>query len=800
MIRNYIKIAWRNITKNPLYTSINIIGLFSGISFALLIAAYIWQETQVNQNLKNAKNQYLLTSQWKDPNMGADFTTLGPLAKTLRDNYPHLVANYYRWDGITSVISKGDKHFRENVQLGDASLLDQFGLDLLYGNTKEVFNKPYSLLIKQGMALKYFGKTDVVGKTLNMQNNTGEQHDFKITGVLAEQRENSVTHLNDGNDTSLFVAKNTAKYFARADFENWDVSIYPSYVELQPGVSAEDLSLPLSEIIKNNTSEEIQKNLNVLPVKLTDYYLQKDNGLVTRMLYTLAFVGLFITLMALMNFVNITIGHSGNRMREIGIRKVLGGQRKQLIFQFLTESIVLVAIAMIMALIAYPFLRPWFGQLIGKEIVSLSSFPLYFALIPFGIILFVGILAGLYPALVLSSLKSIDSLKGKLKIGATGTSFSKILVGFQFTLALIVLIAALLVRKQVDYFFGKNLGYDKEFVVSAAVPRDWSTEGVKKMETIRNELATLPEVKSVSLSYEIPDGNNGFQIPIYKSGENPDISLTAQGFVSDENYLDTYGIKLLAGSFFDGMAKNPNNVVINKNAVKALHLGNPAEALGKQVKINGEEDALTIKGIVDDFHFESMHEAIKPQVFFNVNAFPQYRYLSFKLKPGNITAGLAKIQDKWSSLMPGSSFEYKFMDDTLKKVYAHEIQLKKAAYTATGLALIIVLLGVFGLVSLSIQQRVKEIGIRKVLGASTGNISALFLREFLITLCIAIAIACPITYLLMQGWLSDYAYRIAIGIDPFLIAAVSISMITLLLIIMQTLRAAMSNPVESLKE
>lgn len=800
MLRNYIKTAWRNLTKNPLYTSINVIGLFSGISFALLIAAYVWQQTQVNQNLKNAENQYILTSQWKDPNMGADFTTLGPLAKALKDNYPNLVASYYRWDGITSVVSNGEKKFRENVQLGDASLLDQFGLDLLHGNVKEVFDEPYSLLIKQGMALKYFGTTDIVGKTLNMQNNTGEKHDFKITGVLGEQGENSVTHLNDGNDSGLFVAKNTAKYFARADFENWEVSIYPSYVEFQPGISAEDLILPLREIIKNDTSEEIQKNLTVIPVKLTDYYLQKDNGLVARMLYTLGFVGLFIVLMALMNFVNITISHSGNRMREIGIRKVLGGQRKQLIFQFLTESIVLVALATVMVLIAYPFLRPWFGQLIGKQIVPLSGFPFYFTLIPFGIVLLIGILAGLHPAFVLSSIKSIDSLKGKLKVGSTGIFFRKVMVGFQFTLALVVLIAALLVRKQVDYFFGKNLGYDKEYVVSATVPRDWSTEGVQKMETIRNEFAALPDVKNVSLSYEIPDGNNGFQIAIYKSGENPDASFAAQGFVSDKNYLDTYGITLLAGSFFEVADQDPNSVVINQKALETLHFENPEEALGKQVRINGEEDALTIKGIVGDFHFESMHNPIKPQVFFNVNAVPRYRYLSFKLKLGNLNAGLTAIQNKWSSLMPVPSFEYKFMDDTLKKLYSNEIQLKNAAYTATGLALIIVLLGIFGLVSSSIQQRIKEIGIRKVLGASMGNISFLFIKEFLITFCIAILVACPVAYLLMQGWLSDYAYRIAIGIDPFLIAAVFISSLTMLLIILQTLRMAMKNPVESLKE
>lgn len=799
MIRNYFKIAWRSLIKNRLYAAVNILGLFAGIVFALLIGSYVWQEIQVNHNIKNAENQYLLTSQWTDPNRGVDFTTLGPLAKTLKDDYPHLVANYYRWDGINSVVSKGDKNFREGVQLGDKSLVEQFGFDLMHGDPATVFEEPYSVLIKPEKALKYFGRFDVVGETLKMQNNGGETHDFKITGVLAAQGENSVTHLNDNNNNGFFVAKNTAQYFERGDLENWDLSIFPSYVELEKGVTAEDLSLPLREILKRHTSEDIQKNLIIKPIKLTDYFLEKDNALVKRMLYTLSYIGLFIVLMAMMNFVNIAISHSGSRMREIGIRKVLGGQRKQLIVQFLTESIALVTAAMVLAIVAYPFLRPWFGQLIGKEIIPLAEFPISFALIPFAIVLVIGLLAGLYPAFVLSSLKSIDSLKGKLKMNGQGVILRKALVGFQFTVALVVLIATLLVTQQVDYFFGKNLGYNKEYLISAAVPRDWTDAGTQKMLSLRDQFASLPEVKDVSLSYEIPNGNNGFQLPIYSAGQNPETAHSTQAFVADEYFLETYQIPLLAGSIFNRNTKDANSVIINKMAMESYGFKTAQEAVGQQIHVKGEDDPLIILGVVGDFHFESLHKQIKPQAFFNVSAMFTYRFLSFKLQPGNIETGLTALQQKWSSLLPGSAFEYKFMDDTLGKLYSNEIQMKKAAYTSTGLALIIVLLGIFGLVSLSIQKRIKEIGIRKVLGASVPNISVLFVKEFAMILAVSIAVACPLAYLMMQGWLDDYAYRIKIGGEPFIWAISIIGVITLVLIVLQTLKTAIANPVKSLR-
>lgn len=799
MLRNYFKIAWRNLKKKGLYTSINILGLFTGISFTLLIGAYVWQELQVNTNLKNSDAQYILTSQWKDPNMGVDFATLGPLGEQLKEQYPHLVANYYRWDGITSIVSKDDKNFREGIQLGDESILNMYGFNLLHGNPDTAFKDPFSVVMKSEKAIKFFGRTNVLGETLTIQNFEGENHEFTITGVLVETSENSITQLIKNSDNGFYIAKNSAPYFGRANFQDWEAPIFVSYVELQSGITAQQLEGPLNNLIQNHTSKVIQEDLKIIPLKLTDYYLNRNNGSLKQMLYTLSFVGLFIIIMAMINFINIAISYSGSRIKEIGVRKVLGGKRKQLIFQFLIESIILVTISTVLACILYPFLSVWFAELIGKELVSISQFPSYFLLVPFLFILVVGLLVGFYPAFVLSSFKSIDAIQGKLKAGMRSVYLRKSLLGFQYVTALVVLIAALLVTQQLDDFFGKGLGYDKDYLVTAAVPRDWTSEGVEKMLTIRNELSKVPSVESVSLSYEIPNGNNGFQMAVYKSSENPNQSYASQGLVSDDAYLKTYQISLLAGTFLEPGETNPNHVIINEKALYTYGFKNAKDAIGHNLNVVDSENALTIKGVISDFHFESMQQQIKPQLFFSVNAQRIYRYLSFKLKPGDINKSLTAIQQKWKTLMPDSSFEYTFMDDTLADLYENELQFKKATYTASLLSLIIALLGIFGMVSLSINKRVKEVGIRKVLGASVSSISFLFIKEFLVILTLSILVACPLAYLLMDYWLSNYAYRITIGLIPFLTGIILIGSVTVLLILFQALKAAITNPVKSLK-
>lgn len=799
MFRNYIKIAWRNIRKHPLYSGVNIIGLFAGILFFFLIGAYVWSELQVNRSLKNADRQYILTSEWKDPNMGVDLATLGPLAKRLKDEYPSLVKNYYRYDGITAIVSRGEKLLKQNVQMGDSTLLDMYGFKVLQGDPATALNQPFSVVITKELALRYFNSTDVVGKTLAIRSFMDTLHDFKITAVLDNLPENTVTGLTPAYPGAVFVPVANADYFGRASLDAWQNIQIASYVELKDGVKAADLAGPIRQLLKLHTSADVQKNLRVVPVLLTDYHLQRNNGAVQRTIYTLALVGLFILLMAVVNFINVSVSSAGTRMREIGVRKVVGGRRRQLIFQFISESVILVAIATLLAVAAYPVAGDLFEGAVGKSLPPLESFPLYFVGIPVLFIGVTGILSGLYPALRLSAVNMINAMKGTLQSVGENRMLRKGLMGFQFTVALLVLVAAFVITRQVAHFFSKSLGYNKEFMVSAQVPRNWSKPGVDRMIAIRDQFAKLPEVAAVSLSYEIPNGNNGGQLPVYRSGADSGTALTLQLLSTDERYLDTYQVPLRAGRFFDGYHRDSAQVVLNQTGARALGYQSAEEAIGKQVRIPGDATVFTVKGVTGDFHFGAMSGKIPPLMMFNLNFNPTYRFLSFKLKPGNIQASLTSLQRTWAALIPEASFEYRFMDEDLRILYAKELQLKKAAYIAGVLALIIVLLGIFGMVSLSIQKRTKEIGVRKVLGASVAHIIQLFAKEFVGALGIAALVAIPLGYWIMWGWLRNYAYHIPLSAGVFVIAVLGITGITFLLVSVQTAKAAMANPVKSLR-
>jgi putative ABC transport system permease protein len=797
MLKNYFKIAWRNIIKSRFYSAVNIIGLSTGIAFTLLIGAYVWSELQVNTHLKNADRQYILQSKWKNLNEGYDFTSPGALAKALKENYPGLVANYYRWDGITSNVSRGNNVFREDISICDSTMLNMYGFRLFYGNPTTALNEPFSVVMTKDMAIKYFGKTDIVGQFISIENFSGSKHDFMITGVLKTYSTNSVTDLINGYPNKLFVSASNLSFFGRN--MDWPNPHIASYVELQNGVRPSQLIKPMAQLLKENAPSRFIADLKPSLVLLKDYYLKSNNDLEKKMLYALSAIALFILLMAIINFINMSVSRSAIRMREIGIRKVLGGLKKQLIFQFLVESVILVFIATLFALLLYVLTQNLFSKIVGKEIPSLTDFPLYFIAFPVLLIFIIGFIAGIYPAFILSSLKSVSALKGKLSSIKENIWLRKSLVAFQFGTASIAFVGAIVITKQMNLFLHSDLGYNKDYIVSAQLPRNWTREGVDKMETIRDEFAQMPSVKDVSLSFEIPDGNNSNDLPIYKFGTDSSHAVTAHILENDEKFLSVYQIPLIAGSSFEGHRLDSLKVILNKTAVKALGWQNGNEAIGKQVKIPGNPEAYTVKGVTNDFHFGSMQTKMAPIIMFNLQYDFIYRYLSLKIKPGNINTTINDLRKKWSALMPGTPFEYTFMDDRLAKLYKTEIQLKKASYTATILALIIVLLGVLGLISLSIQKRTKEIGIRKVLGSSVIGIMKLFMREFLLVILIAGVVACPVAYIILNKWLQEYAYRINITASPFLIAVLVLGFITALLICIQTIKAAMANPVKSLR-
>ncbi len=809
MIRNYFKTAWRNLYKNSFFSFVNIFGLAMGIAFTLLIAAYIWGELQVNHQLKDAENQYIILNKWKDPNLGNEIGGIAELPKALAENYPGFVRNYYHADLATTIVSKGETNYRESIQTGDSTLLHMYGFKLLYGDVKTALNDPFSVVITQRAAKKFFSKYDVVGQSLNFQNMQGANHNFMISGVLADIPTNSVSNLPGHNSTgtgggSDFFFNADASKFLKRNLNGWDNTNTVDYIELQKGVDPKLVDKAMLQLLKKfETDDVIRTSLTPYLVNLKEYNLIANGGLVKKMISALSFIALFILLMAIINFVNICIGRSSARMREMGIRKVLGGLRKQLIWQFLSESILIVMLATGIALVIYHIGRPFLSVILGWEIQGLFDFPAYFVPLPFLFALFVGVISGIYPALVLSGLNSVASLKGKLTSVKEGVFFRKSLVAFQFATATVVLICAVIISQQINLFFNSNLGYNKDLLLNAQLPRDWSPKGVAKMGGIRDQLARMPQVKDISLSFEIPDGSNGGNFLNYKQGANPAQAISAEGLSTDGKFASTYGIPLKAGDFFKPVyaVSDSDKIVINETEAKAMGWNSADDAINQKIFIPAYNDTkpFTVKGVIADFHFGSMHEKIMPQIFINVNWATTYRYFTIRLNPGNIQRSIAALQQNWAKLMPGAPFEYHFMDEDLNRVYERELQLKKAAQIATFIAVFIVLLGVLGLISLSIQKRTKEIGVRKVLGSSVAGITGLFLKDFLIVVFLAGLIACPLAWYLMQNWLSNYAYKINISFYPFVIAILSLTLLTALLIALQTIKAAFSNPVDSLR-
>lgn len=796
MLTNYLKIAWRHLVNAKFHSAVNILGLSIGIGFALLIGSYVWSELQVNKNLHDVDSQYIIQSNWKDPNMGLDLTTVGPLAKALKEQYPDLVKNYYRWDGVTSTVSKGDKIFREGIQIGDSTLLHMFGFSLLYGDKRTALNDPFSVVITVDRAVKYFGRKDVVGETLTLESFSGSKHDFKITGVMQLAADNSVTHLTPENDNQVYVPAVSAAYFSRS-LDAWNNPYMVAYLQLQTGIKPADLQRPMQDLLKKNAPADLAANMRPFLAPLRTYHLQQYDGLVRRMLSTVSVIALFILLMAVINFVNITIGKSATRIKEIGVRKVMGSLQRQLMQQFLTESILLVLLSTIAGLGIYMLGAPFLSDVLSKSLLPVYQFPLPLvgAIIVF--VFGVGLLAGIYPAFVLSRVKTTDSVKGKLQSVNANIVLRKTLVGFQICTASVVFIGALITTQQVNLFFSKNLGYNKDWVVSVQTPRDWTPKGVQHMITVRNELQTLPQASDVALSWAQPDGMSSGTTMVHAQGQDSTQAVAMESIIADENYLHVFKVPLQAGRFFRS-STDSLRVVINEAAVKPLGFTSSNDAVGKKVFLSGNFP-VTIAGVLNDFHFGTMKLAIKPMIITHVSLNNVFRLLCLRLRPGNMVASMEAIRKKWAELLPGSAFAYQFMDDSLRHLYASEIRLKKASQIALVLALVIVMLGVSGLSAISVQKRTKEVGIRKVAGASAADILSLFLKDFLPVVLMGGVVSVPVAWMIMRGWLSDYVYRVQISAWPFLFAIGVLLILATVLISLQILRLSVENPVKNLR-
>ncbi|HWA33042.1 MAG TPA: FtsX-like permease family protein, partial [Cyclobacteriaceae bacterium] len=709
-----------------------------------------------------------------------------------------------RYGTARAIVSVDDKHFHTGVAIGDTTLISMYGFQVLHGNKNHVFINDQSAAVTEGFAMKFFGKTDVIDQHFSVQSpRDGRTLDFIISAVLSElPYNNSITNLT-GRPYDVFVPMHNNQYFQpdgdKGDM--WTNMNMLSLVELKKETSPADVEVAIAKIVNKYQPARVEGNVQVRLDPIKDYYLRRNNEAVSKMIVTLLFIAAFIMLMTIINFVNIHIGTSSYRLKEIGLRKVFGGAKGQLIIQHLIESLLLTCLSLGFSLVLYELLNPLFSQLLGTKIVSAWTFGYDNFLFLLLLVMCVSMVSGVYPAFVLSSIKVIQSVKGKITSIGGKVSLRKGLLVTQFSLAIITFISALTISRQVEFIFSKDLGFSKEqIMIVQSLPRQWDSIGVVKMEGLRTDILRTPHVRAASLSYHIPDGTFPGYVQLYPEGnENPTSTIM---MTTDYDFADVYGLTMLEGTFMKHPGSNnvQGHIVLNESAMNAMGW---TSAVGKTLRLQhgGVNYPVTVSGVVKDFHHGSMQATVQPLVFSYVNdPFGRvFRYFSIKIDPSDITATVNELKEKWGALLPESGFEYTFMDDRFQAMYTSELQLKKASSLATVLMLLIMLLGIFGVVAFTLSSRTKEIAIRKVLGAKAMNIIILFIRDYAPQILVANIFAWPVAFFITNYWLQGYAYRVAQSVFPFALAAATMLTAAFVLIAVQCMRAAVANPIKDLK-
>ncbi len=798
MYKSYFKIASRVIIRNKVYSAIHVFGLTIGIAFALLIGIFIYGELRVNQNLEDVGQLYLLESKYRAGHENFEWYSPAPLVKQAVEQYPTVFDGYYRFYDRSITISREDKHFRIQSMIGDSSFLSLFGFSILHGDARTALTTPNSMVITEKIALRYFDKTDVVGETLVVSTEQNGLKEFQITAVVADmQKRNSVSDFMM-MDAQVFLSfENIRDFFSQADTDDWSVDTI-SYLKLAKDASRQEADAILHALLQDHAPQVAERrSIELNPLR--DFYLSVNDGAVRKLVVSLSIVAFFILLLAIVNFINISIASSISRLKEVGVRKVMGGMKQQVIVQFLCESILLSLISGAGALLLYQLLHGYFGNVLGSPLLSMTQFPFLLWGIVTGGILLIGLLAGIYPSLYLSLAKPIESLKGKIESVKGTVRFSRSLIVAQFSVTIFIFIAAIVLSQQVSFFLEKDLGYDKSRVLIVdSVPRIFSREGFQKMESAKQEFLRSPKINTASLSWGAPGfGISPVDAKIYSTGQSADEGIrTAIGSV-DEDYLNVFQINMADGRFLsaDGESRIRNAIVINKAAQEALQLH-----VGDKVGIQNFGDMeYTVIGIMDDFNFESLHRTVRPVAFMHNSDFGAFRYFSFKLENGNLLESVREIKKVWKQVFPDDPFSYAFADERLEMLYTTELQLKKGSAIATVLMLVLVLTGVLGLVSLSVSKRNKEIGIRKVLGASVFNVLALISREYIWLMLFAIGLGTPLAYWFAIKWLENFAFHVPLTWWMFAVPLGVVFVMTLAVVALHSLRTALANPVDSLR-
>ena len=794
MIKNFFLVAYRNLVKSKLYSFINIAGLSVGIAACILIFLYVQYELSYDKYHVKANRIYRLTEILHLPKEDRpQAVTSAIMAPTLETNFPDIQKSV-RFTFSSRVLSVKERKFYDTkIAYADSTLFDIFTFPMLQGDPRSSLTRPYSIVLTEATAKKYFGDDPALGKVMQFSDTIN----LTVTGVIKDIPANS--HFTFDCVISRITLSDMRKYEAET---GWFNNSQYSYLLLPEKHDYKGLEKKINVFMYKQMEEEkktsgLWYDLKLQPV--TDIHLKSNmeaevnpNSNISY-IYIFSAAAILILLIACCNFINLSTARSLNRSKEIGLRKVVGAMHKQLIIQFLSESFLCAVIAGVIAFGLVRLSLPWFNTFTGK------SLPLNFlqvpglALVYTLIILGVGLIAGSYPALLMSSFTPITALKGVIRHGWQDIILRKGLVVFQFTIAIILIVGTGLVLKQLKFIQDRNIGLNKDQVIEIGIRR----ADLPKGEVLIAEINKNPSVVNSTLTdFSFKSGISN--IALLPEGAS-ETEITSQPVISvDENFMKTFQIQLAAGREFSNshVTDTTGDFMVNETAVKLFGWKNPEEAIGKKLDWGLGKKGKVI-GVVKDFNFASLHDNIQPLI---IHILPDwYRFVAIRVKPENLPETLQNLESTWKDITTDSPFEYSFLDEDFGKLYKEEQNLQSVLSLFTLLSIAIACLGLFGLAAFTIKQRFKEIAVRKVLGASVTGIIGLLSKDFLLLVVISALIAFPLAWWGMYKWLQDFAYRIDIGWWTFLAAAVAALLIALLTISFQAIKAAITNPVKSLR-
>jgi putative ABC transport system permease protein len=788
MIKNYFKTAWRNILKNKFYTAINVIGLTIGLTVGLLILLWVNDELSFDRFNTKAEQIYQVDAQigtgTSKQVWGGVQAPIAPYALKevpgvqnavrLVNNYEYSVFKYQ-----DKILNSGEN----GTYYVDPSIFKIFDFKLLKGDPEHPFPTDQSIIVTETTAKRFFGNTDPIGKVLRAENKVN----FTVAGIIADFPENSSIKADMLFSIELKRKQYTGKDYWKAMDEDWGDYYATTFLQIDPRVSPQSVMDKLTQIhIKHQPGPDASK-VKYLSQSLTKIHLYNPNGNASAMQTVKIFliVAVLILLIACINYVNLSTARAMLRSKEVSLRKIIGAERKQLFAQFIIETTLFFSIALILAFLLIELLMPLYNDVSGKQ--------MHFDLLNADVWKVIGVTvlatltaSSIYPALLLSSFKPINALRGKISLGIGNAVFRKVLVVTQFIFSIGLIIGTLIINSQLKYIREKELGYDKSYVFGFGM-RDMQ----KNYEGIRSELLSKPGIKDIASAGDNIVSIGSTTSDTYWDGKEPNTSFLIHPIYIDKYYLNFFKLKMAAGNVFTGIASDSAHYILNETAVREAGIKDP---VGKLFKLHDNKGIII--GVIKDFHFASLKQKIEPAIFVYQ---PQLWQMFVKTTGKDAPRAINAVQQEWKKYNPGFPFEYNFMDELYDSMYKSDQRSGTLFNVFAVIAILISCLGLFGLATYTAQVKVKEIGIRKVLGASVANITTMLSKDFLALVILSLIVASPVAWYLMNKWLQDYAYRISIQWWVFAWAGIAAVLIAFITISFQAIKAALANPVKSLR-